>query len=426
MALSKSTLLIRDYENIRRILRDIYIFGCFSKEDYIEKNDISGRKYDKEQQRINAYLPKGFIQKRRVNKKVLLYCSYDMLSGSENHLTETYRNKSFTALDIMAYFFVQQILNDNGELTASEILDNLPIINDEIDFTKDNLRVKLEELIDKGLIYSRKDGRNVYYGLSDDILVDFDDEELISLYTYLEFIMNVSPIEMPYYFLHKKLKMYMQLERKISFDDIDVFQFKHNHIFASLDNDVLLTILRAQNNHNVLKIESYNANNPPAIVIPGEIIHDSTYGRQYLYCFNLENKKPMVIRLDSINVISIEREFTDSETEIYMSMSNYSDGCWSTSGVSKELTEVVIEFRFDEDKEKYIYRRIEEEGHNGCIKKISEGVYEYRLMVRDPGEMIPWIRSFGERAKVISSGDFNIESAIAMDWEKAVKKYESI
>lgn len=426
MALGKSNLLIRDYENIRKILRDIYIFGCFSKDDYIKKNDISGRKYDKEQQRINAYLPKDFIQKRRVNKKVLVYCSYDMLSGSENHLTETFKNKSFTALDIMAYFFIQQILNDHDELTASEILDNLPIMNDEIDFTKDNLRVKLEELIDKGLIYSRKDGRNVYYGISDDILADFDDGELISLYTYLEFVMNVSPIEMPYSFLYKKLKMYMQLERNISFADIDVFQFKHNHIFASLDNDVLLTILKARNNHNVLQIESYNVNNTMTIVIPGEIIHDSIYGRQYLYCYNIDNKRPLVIRLDSINVISIGREFTDSEMKIYMSMMNYSDGCWSISGVLKDPTEIVIEFRFDESNEKYIYRRIEEEGHDGHIEKISEGVYEYRLMVRDPGEMIPWIRSFGERAKVISSGDFNIESAIAMDWEKAVKKYESV
>ena len=54
----KSTLLIRDYDNIRRILRDIYIYGCFSRDDFIEMG-ISGRKYDNEQRRINAYLPEG-------------------------------------------------------------------------------------------------------------------------------------------------------------------------------------------------------------------------------------------------------------------------------------------------------------------------------------------------------------------------------
>ena len=63
MALNKSTLLIRDYENIRSILRDVYIYGCFSKDDYVEKQGISGRKYDKEQQRISAYLPKKYRTK---------------------------------------------------------------------------------------------------------------------------------------------------------------------------------------------------------------------------------------------------------------------------------------------------------------------------------------------------------------------------
>lgn len=40
--------------------------------------------------------------------------------------------------------------------------------------------------------------------------------------------------------------------------------------------------------------------------------------------------------------------------------------------------------------------------------------------------MIPWIRSFGERAKVISSGTALTEKTIAEDWERAAKKYESL
>ena len=44
MALRDSVLLIRDYENIRQILRDIYIYGCFTRDDFIEMG-ISGRKY---------------------------------------------------------------------------------------------------------------------------------------------------------------------------------------------------------------------------------------------------------------------------------------------------------------------------------------------------------------------------------------------
>ena len=87
--MKRSNLLIRDYNDIRRILRDIYIFGCYSREDFINRG-ISGRKYDNEQRRINAYLPDGFIKKRRENGRVLYYCSYDLNKGDGKYLAENY------------------------------------------------------------------------------------------------------------------------------------------------------------------------------------------------------------------------------------------------------------------------------------------------------------------------------------------------
>ena len=79
-----------------------------------------------------------------------------MEDSEKNYLADTYRNKSFTALDIMAFFFVQQILSDGQEMTATELLDSMPNYNDSVVFTKDNLRVKLDELTEKGFITTRK------------------------------------------------------------------------------------------------------------------------------------------------------------------------------------------------------------------------------------------------------------------------------
>ena len=71
MALSKSNLLIRDYENIRPVLRDIYIFGCFSRDDFIRKG-MSGRKYDNEHHYLTKFelIPQNLIL-------VLYYTSND-------------------------------------------------------------------------------------------------------------------------------------------------------------------------------------------------------------------------------------------------------------------------------------------------------------------------------------------------------------
>lgn len=388
MALSKSNLLIRDYENIRQILRDSYIFGCFSRDDFIENKGISGRKYDKEQQRINAYLPSKFIQKRRVDKKVLQYCSYNMLDSSNNYLADTYINKSFTALDIMAFFFVQQILNSKEEMTATEILEELPIMNEEVIFTKDNLRIKLEELTEKGFVQCHKIGRKVTYSLSEDIWSNFSNDELVDICTYLEFLKNVSPIEMPYSFLYQKLRLYLRCIRKLDIPEVEIFHFKHNHLFNALDNDILLQIMKTMNKNHILKVEFYGGK--PAIrVFPGEIIHDSVYGRQYLYCYELETERNTVIRIDRISSICDAGKFDNISQIDVQAMSRYSDDCWCTSGANDELVEIVIEFSFDEEKESFILRRIKDEGHGGSICKISDNKYEYRLKIKDPNEMIP-------------------------------------
>lgn len=424
MALNKSSLLIRDYENIRHILRDIYIYGCFSRDDYIEKRDISGRKYDKEQQRIRAYLPEKFIKKRRVNKRVLMYCEYSAFDGADNHLADTYRNKSFTALDIMSYFFVQELLFNRGELAASEILDNLPAINENAIFTKDNLRVKLDELVSKGIIGRRKENRKTVYYLPRDIWSDFEDGELLDLYAYLDFMKAASPVGMPYFFLQQKLKLYLACDRKIETADRGIFQFKHNHLFCSLDNDVLLEIMKAVYGKCRLSLKRIGENKTME-VIPGEVIHDSLYGRQYLYCHAADDNRKMVLRIDKIAFAQAGERFSGEDQLESDEMQNFSQRCWCTSS-SGRGRETVVEFRFDEEKEKYILKRLQEEGHGGTIVKKEKDVYEFRITLEDPNEMVPWIRSFGERARVISSEGAGTEENIAADWERAVKKYAAL
>ena len=425
MALNKSSLMIRDYENIRHILRDIYIFGCFSRDDFIEKKGISGRKYDKEQQRIRAYLPKKFIKRRRVDKRVQLYCSYSMTDGARNYLEDTYRNKSFTALDIMAFFFIQQLLGRNVEMSAAEILNSLPVMNTEVIFTKDNLRIKLDELVEKGYINCRKKGRKVLFRLCDDIWRDFGNDELLDICTYLEFMKNVSPLEMPYYFLHQKLCLYLYSNRGIDTDETGLFHFKHNHLFNVLDNDILLAILKAQEKKTLVHM-TFCGNDKKCLAIPIELIHDSIYGRQYLYCYDINSQTDSVFRLDHISSVTQGREQSASEKETAEKYRGFSNECWCTSGAVTELSEIVIEFRFDEEKEHYILDRLSCEGHGGEVVKKDVGIYEFRLKLRDPDEMIPWIRSFGERARVISSGAKKTELKIAEDWKKALEKYDSL
>lgn len=423
MALSDSSYMIRDYDNIRKILRDIYIYGCFTKSDFVEMG-FSGRKVDKEQQRIEAYLPDKFIKKRRVNKKVIQYCRYRLEDSTRNYLAETFRNKSFTMLDIMSFFFVLQILGDDKARTLPELLSEIPDVNAEVVFTKDNLRIKLDELVENKFIVAVKQGRTVKYHIAPDIWADFSDDELLDIDMFLEFIKNVEPLEMPYYFLQRKLRLYMTTERKMVFSENNPFLFKHNHIFNTLDNDVLLECLIAiQRKCKVTIIKDDEG--PDLHGLPIKVIHDSTYGRQYLSFYNVDYDRINNIRLDRIREIVIGKPFTKRDQELLQENLDADQFSWCTS-IESTPQEVIIHFLFDESKEHYVLGRLEKEGHGGSITRIEKDLYEFKIMLADPREIIPWVRSFGERARVISSGDYKIENTLAMDWEKAVNKYEAL
>jgi predicted DNA-binding transcriptional regulator YafY len=348
------------------------------------------------------------------------------MNGSEgNYLAETYRNKSFTLLDIMAYFYVLQILGDEVERTLPEILDEIPVVSEEIEFTKDNLRIKLDELLACGLIEAKKDGRNVKYFISNDVWENLSEDEIKEVYLYLEFLRNTSPMDVPYYFLQRKLKLYALSERQMDLSEVSVFKFRQNHMFNSLDNDILLVCLQALHCKQYVSVTK-ESGSVHRNLLPIKVIHDSTYGRQYLLYFDHEYQSVCTVRIDRIKAIEIGKELSKDDRKIVEDNLDAGENSWCTSSRQDGAQEITICFLFDEEKEDFILRRIEREGHGGTLTKESEGKYIYKKVIEDPNEMIPWIRSFGERAKVISSGTALTEKTIAEDWERAAKKYESL
>ena len=56
---------IKHYNNIREILRDIFLYGCFSREALEEKNGKSTRKLKYEMRRIQYYIKNDFIKGKK-------------------------------------------------------------------------------------------------------------------------------------------------------------------------------------------------------------------------------------------------------------------------------------------------------------------------------------------------------------------------
>ena len=95
------TELIKNFERIRDYMREFYVYGFKSREEYDKK---SARSYDNERRRIESYLGEymGFRQSEK-GKNVFL--SIDSRSVSHNPLYSVLKSKSFTDGDITCILF---------------------------------------------------------------------------------------------------------------------------------------------------------------------------------------------------------------------------------------------------------------------------------------------------------------------------------
>ena len=210
------------------------------------------------------------------------------------------------------------------------------------------------------------------------------------------------PLEMPYVFLQKKLKLYCL---SLGINDLPegVFQFKHNHLFNVLDNEIMLELLRALSSSHIVKLERTGVSGSLSVV-PVKIIHECTYGRQYLLCMNCEDESALMIRMDRIDSLILGDILTDEIKDRVVERTADEEMCWCTFGLGEQPRKVVIEVKIEEDWERYIIRRLNREGHGDRVTKQSNGSYYDKIEVKDPLEMTLWVRSFGKHMRVIEDG----------------------
>lgn len=423
---AKKESFIRDYSSIRRILRNHYIYGFYTKKDY-ENFGIKSRTYEKYQKKINYLLPDNFLKDKKQNKRVIHFCEYDMYENTQNDIVNTFRAKNFVSQDIKVYFYCLQMLNKSigREMGLSEFVKGAPDASDK-NFSKQNIDPNIKELIKYGYIIYNKERKK--YRLRDDIFEELTDEELEDIYTLLEMVKDHISFEVPFFFLQNKLGLYMSSDR--GKDDVltDFFLSKHSHLFNVVDDEIVYKILKciSKQSNALITINSKNGKQN-ITTVPVKIIHDVFYGRQYLLSYSEEYNNFSTYRIDTIEDVKEGLKLDDDKFNKILEASSVEELCWCTSAVSSEKeTLVKIEFSFDEDKEFFILDRIKREGSNGIITKIEGGRYLYEISVKDPKEMIPWIRSFGERARVIESGKFKIEEQILSDWKELLEKYGAI
>ena len=112
--------LIKNFQGIRDYMRQFYVYGFKSREQYDAK---SGRSYDNERRRLESWLG-DCMSFRQDEKGKNVFISVDSRRIPANPLHKAFKAKTFTDRDVTLHFYILDILAD-GEHTCAAILEEM-------------------------------------------------------------------------------------------------------------------------------------------------------------------------------------------------------------------------------------------------------------------------------------------------------------
>lgn len=103
--------LIKSFARVRDYMRQFYVYGFKSRDEYDEK---SARSYDNERRRIESWLG-DYMAFRHNSAGKNIFISVDSREIPGNPLYNAFKAKSFTDGDITFHFYIMDLLADSAE-----------------------------------------------------------------------------------------------------------------------------------------------------------------------------------------------------------------------------------------------------------------------------------------------------------------------
>jgi hypothetical protein len=424
---------IKHYNIIRDILRDCFLYGCYSRDELETKRNVSSRKLSYEIRRIQQYVDEKYIKVDKDGRYKLLSLTYDFFRYPNNFLVNTYLTKSFTRTDLITYWLILMLLHSkSAPCTLNSIENDLVtagLLNSE-KVSRKTIERKLAEMSSKiGILSCTTVKRVKHYSIAPEILSTPNNDQLkelkiaVSLYKNIVFPATIG------HFCEQTLTDYLIYEREEPSVSCNFFNYKHVHFHPVIEEQVLWEILNAIHQQRKIKIfyhspKGTSVHTSQKVLSPYKIKYDVRHGRFYLISFN-KAAKCIVSRVDRIEGVELldetfAREAYHSKFQAQMQYS------WSTVALpaGKEPEKVKLEICVNEPAESYIVDKIKNEAPAGIMEKVRDGLYHFSLHVSDSGELIPWIRSYTGNIRVLESAD--LAERVASDWKEMLLSYGAL
>ena len=454
--------LIKNFDNIRGYMRDFFLYGFKTREEYDRK---SARSYDNERRRIQSYLG-HLISFRQTPSGKNAFISLEGRSITHNPLYQAFKAKSFTNKDITLHFMLLDILADAGvdfrkesgadsygdvpqAYSLKEILrimdtEYLTAFQNPISIDESTLRKKLKEYEELGIVVSEKSGRTVTYRLSGNEICLAEYKEAIRFFT------EESPLGVIGSYLEDRMqpdaeKVYLSGRNdengkclsgrndengKCLSDKNDCageyLTFKNHYIMNAYDAEIMELILQGIHEKRLLEITSFSrgdAGVKQQTVIPYKLYVSTQGGRNYLFCMDADNLRPYSLRVDYIQKGKAGEVCADYDRLLKV-CERAGEHMWGVSCAKYRRYEHIEMDIYVGTDEAFIVRRLEREKRCGTVSKVDQETYRFSADVLDAYEMMPWIRTFFGRIKAIRCDNEDVKNQIKIDMVKMLKQYE--
>lgn len=405
--------LIKNFEKIRDYVREFYIFGFRTRENYNKK---SKRTYDNEKRRIESWLS-DYIHTDLIGHKKKVSVKIDSSHMYENPLYWCYKSKSYTDNDIRLHFILMDLLDDSM-MTVSEITDKIALEYGMI-FDTQIVRLKLKEYVEEGLIQQKKIGNTILFTKSN-IFADM----LVKQYPAIADMIAFFSGEVPFGVVGNFLMNPLNYVNKI-------FTRKHSYMVHTLDDEILLSILDAMKSKNEVTLSCIGMKHQNAYqvtAVPLKIHSSVQTGRNYIIMYRAPQKRLFSVRLDAVKKVMKESPCADYD-KYYQYYENNVQYLWGTSfgNIRKygQTEHIHMELLIDDTSEQFVVKRLIREGRNGTVTKIAEGRYAYDVDLFNANEASPWIKTFIGRIVVFETSNQELQERFNQDVQRLHEMYGS-
>ena len=402
--------LIKNFGRIRDYMREFYVYGFKSRDDFDKK---SGRSYDNERRRIESYLG-DYMSFRQTSSGKNVFLSIDSRSTEHNPLYKALKSKSFTDGDVTLHFILFDILY------SSEICFTLSEITERIDteylshfrkpilFDESTVRKKLKEYRELGLIVGVKQGKQILYRRN----ASFD---YAGWCDAVNFFSEAGLDGVVGSFLLDKTN-----------ENHEHFTFKHHYITHAMESEVLCQLFCAISEKRMVTIMNYARQSGEEKiweVVPLKVFVSVQSGRRYLMGYSLHLHMIKSYRLDYITDVKIGdiSEKFDLFRKKLRDMQQYMWGISCKKRTSQfERVEFTVQIG---DGEEHIYQRLEREKRCGTITRIDSHTAKFSADVYETWELVPWIRTFICRITELNFSNRTVENQFKTDMEDMYRLY---